>query len=308
VVHEPQASGSLEVSVHALAHATDPVGHVHVEVTQVAREGQLVAHPPQCTGSVVRSTHVVPHTVPPQAQTDAAHVPPVPHDFPQAPQFSGSVVRSTHFALAPVPQAVFPVGQVHTFAMQVAAPGQTVSQAPQFFGSVARSTQPLVHEVLPVAHAHTPETQATPLHDFPHAPQLFGSLRRLVHSLGHASGKLVGHTHAPPMHDAPEGHLVVQVPHAAGSLERSLQVVPQLTCGSGQPHLPATQAAGQALAHEPQLALSVLVSTHAAPHRVCPEGQGPRSTGTSGRVVSRRVVSVVLSAPSATSSEASPTV
>jgi hypothetical protein len=76
---------------------------------------------------------------------------------------------------------------VHALFTQFAPVGQGELQAPQLFASFARSTHAPLQSVsagpesVPHEVVHTPAAQTVPVppsaaHDFPHAPQLLGSL------------------------------------------------------------------------------------------------------------------------------------
>jgi len=62
----------------------------------------------------------------------------------------------------------------------------------------------------------------------------------------------------------PAAHFVLHVPHADGSLERSLQLAPQFTRPVGQVHAPAVHVAetGHFVPHAPQFAGSLATSVH----------------------------------------------
>jgi hypothetical protein len=115
--------------------------------------------------------------------------------------------------------------------------GHAVVQLPQCVMSFVRSTQAPEHAVWPAWH------------EVPHVP--FEHTWPVVQALPH-------------------------VPQLAGSDVTSAQVaaapVPHAVRPVAQPHTPLlhTWPLAQALLQLPQLALSVLVSVHAAPHKVCP--------------------------------------
>lgn len=68
-------------------------------------------------------------------------------------------------------------------------------------------------------HEHVPPLQSCPDgHAWPHDPQLFASVEVFVHAEPHAVSP-VGQTHWLETHDAPVGHVVVQLPQWLGSVD-----------------------------------------------------------------------------------------
>ena len=111
------------------------------------------------------------------------------------------------------------------------------------------------------AHWQTPETQVPPPHEWPHAPQLLGSVAVLTQVPLQSSGALAGQAHAPLMHEAPVAHFAPHAPQLLVSFARFAQTEPQLTSLVGQVQMPAlhVEPVGQTLPHLPQLFASLVV-------------------------------------------------
>ena len=236
--HDPQLVGSSAVSVQSpgrpppAPHTVELPGQEHELAAHDANVAHVFPHAPQFFGSVAVLVQTPPQVVAPepQMQTPETQVAPEPHFVPHPPQLFTSVDSSMH---AP-PQMTCPVGQRQALPLHVDPVAQTLPQVPQFFGSVVVSAQLPEHSVSPVGQMHLPPAHVAPApHLVPHVPQLFGSVVRLTHVPGAApqtSGVAAGHAEQTPLtHDLPDAHFVKQPPHAATSLERSLQAVPQFT-------------------------------------------------------------------------------
>jgi len=74
-------------------------------------------------------------------QTPAMQGTPVGHAMPQRPQLAALVMRLAQIAAAPVPHAVWPVGQAQVPATQDWPMPQTVPQVRQLVRSVCVLTQ-----------------------------------------------------------------------------------------------------------------------------------------------------------------------
>ena len=85
--------------------------------------GHTVPQAPQLLLSDWRSVQVIPHMARGAAQggtqAPATHVFIAGQAMPQAPQLATSVWVLTHVAIAPIPHATLPIGQVHTPAAQL---------------------------------------------------------------------------------------------------------------------------------------------------------------------------------------------
>jgi hypothetical protein len=200
---------------------------------------------------------------------------------PHAPQSKGSLERSAHRA----PHCVSPAAHddVHRPLEQTCPLAQGTPHPPQLAGSFSVSAHDDPHFCVLPTHLQAPElhTPAVP-HDWPQAPQLFGSDSRSAQSaLEPLPQSMVApehdDAHAPALHTDPAPHASPHDPQLPGSLFRSTQAPEQsVSCGSEGVHAQwaATQISGaaQAVPQEPQLAESQPVSVQRAaepdPHSV----------------------------------------
>jgi hypothetical protein len=206
----------------------------------------------------------------------------------------GSAVSSTQElphadkpALHRTPQAPF---EHEALPAPLAGGGHTFPQVPQLFTSLVSSTQELPHAVNPpVPHpaTHAPMLQETrppvgAVHTFPHAPQFDTSLCSSKQELPLHRVKLVAHAmlQAPALQVAMPfvagpGQAVPHAPQWPTSACRSTQRFPHaVNCGPWQrtPHAPPVHVGsplavtGHAVPQPPQLARSLVSSTHAPRH------------------------------------------
>ena len=155
---------------------------------------------------------------------------------------------------------------------------QVAPQAPQFWSSLVTSMHVLPHIVSPLApQEHLPETQwDVPGHDCLQAPQFESSLWTDMHEPSqYIWSSAHGETHLPAEQPYPVSHTKPHAPQLCGSPWRSMHEPSQLVDPCWQTQMPWTQVAvwSQELSHEPQLSLSVCVSTHPAEQNVRPDEQ-----------------------------------
>ncbi len=171
---------------------------------------QAWPHVPQLAASVPRSTHAAaapsPHTTLPtrHAQVPCWHAAPEAHELVQPPQCDGFELVSVH---APEHTISAP-GQVQTLASHVWPVAQRFRHAPQFDGSVPVFTHlgpGPVQVVAPASHVHAPALQEPRPQGTSQAPQCDESVVRSTQASPHAVS-VPGHTHTPPVQDAPGGH------------------------------------------------------------------------------------------------------
>ncbi len=245
--HAPQLLGSLRIWVHAPPlHPTPLFKQLHTPVWHEVPAPHAALHPPQLALSVFSSTHPVPHADWPAGQAHAPpeHAWPEGHSFPQAPQLSASVIVSMHSP----PQNVWPaVGHTHAPATHAAASPQDAPQAPQFAPSFCSFTQAPLQSVSPDAHCvphaeseQTPLPPGPPGQTLPHWPQFVGLDARLTHWPAQKVGTAGGHSQAPEVHCWPTGQAF---PHP-------LQLAVSLVVSTHAP-LQSTRPAAQTSSHEP---------------------------------------------------------
>ena len=186
VLQAPQFSRSTVTSTQTLLQDSSPAGHAHVPATHCCPFWQALPQAPQLKLSPFSSTHAllqfdspVAH---PAAQAPRLHAAIVlTHVVAHAPQFFGSSAR---FTQEPLHGAV-PEGHTHSDSPHCSVAPHFVPHPPQLLGSLVLSTHALLHSTSPAAHPalHTPrlQTGAAPPQTVPHAPQFFGSSRRLAH-------------------------------------------------------------------------------------------------------------------------------
>jgi hypothetical protein len=218
------------------------------------------------------------------------HVCPGEHASPQAPQFAFDVFRS---AQTPA-QSVVPGLHAQLLFMHTSAPAQICPQNPQLFLLLVRSTHELPHRASPEPQAaeHVPALHACPpMHRLPQAPQLVALDCRSTQTFARPPGpppipmhsvSPAAHMQEPPMHGAPTGHALPQLPQFVFDVWRSTQVIPpppipppmQAVRPVEQPitHDPAEHIVppGQRLPQPPQLRGSVCVFVHCTPQSVSP--------------------------------------
>jgi hypothetical protein len=255
------------------------------------RAEQLTPHEPQLLASDWTFAHAPLQEVSPVLQV---HVPapeqlePLAHALPHAPQLLLSLSRLTQ---AP-PQFVRPALQVtthveplHDAVPSVApllGPGHAlVHEVPQWFAVEGGSHVPLQLSV-PAEHPQLPpEQDDPPVHALPHAPQLSLSVPRLTQAPAQfVRPALQVKAHVEPLQDAvpsvapllgPGHALMHEVPQWL-AVEGASHVPSQLIVPAEHPQLPPEQddPPVQALAHAPQLLLSLLRLTQAPPQFVRP--------------------------------------
>jgi len=227
--------------------------------------GHTTPQPPQLFTSPVGLTHAaeqqswptahippLPHGV---VHSPAEHRCPAPHALPHAPQFAASDPRSaSHPFRATRSQSANPrvhepirhVDAVHA-GVPLATGGQTSEQAPQFSRSLVVSVHVGPQHICPAGQPPAPhgprqrpaEHRSLAPHARPHAPQLAGSLPRLV-------------SHP----------------------DRGLRSQSAKPGAQRRPHAPPEQiglpliTGGHALPHPPQLVTSMVVFEHSDPQHV----------------------------------------
>ena len=208
----PQLFGSLVSSTQPAGQLLRPVLQTHAvtggepAVWQVEPAGQTLPQVLQLKLSVlvlVQAPGLLPFL--PQTISPAGHAPhaelthiwPVAQRVPQEPQSVTLFVRLSH----PSGQAIVPVGQPQTPAVQVAPMpcGHFMPHWLQLAGSVITLVQTLLQMlVLPAGQAHVPLVQLAPWgQTVPHVPQLLVSVCLLVHIPLQVSG--LGATQGPPL-------------------------------------------------------------------------------------------------------------
>jgi len=162
-------------------------------------------------------------------------------------------------------------------ALQESWAEQVVPQSPQFCSSLVTSVHVVPHSESPEPQEHLPETQRdAPGHTFLQAPQFESSLWTDVHEPSQYIWSCAhGETHRPAEQPQPVSHTRPHDPQFRGSPWRSMHEPSQFVEPCWQTQLPWTQLAdwSQALLHEPQLLVSVCVSTHPAEQNVRPDEQ-----------------------------------
>ena len=135
----------------------------------------------------------------------------------------------------------------------------------------------VAHIVSPEPQEHVPETQwDVPGHACLQAPQFESSLWTDMHEPAQYFWSCAhGETHRPAEQPYPVSHTKPHAPQFRGSPSRSMHEPSQFVDPCWQAQLPWTQVAdwSQALSHEPQLLLSVCVSTHPPEQNVRPDEQ-----------------------------------
>ena len=120
---------------------------------------------------------------------------------------------------------------------------------------------------------HVPATQVSPAwHEWPHAPQLLGSVAVFTHEAPHIVSP-AGHTQVLLTQVWPGAHTVPQLPQLFGSVAVFTHAVPHsVPVHLPVMHAPATQVSpdGHTLPQRPQLFASVWRFAHEAPHAVSP--------------------------------------
>lgn len=131
--------------------------------------------------------------------------------------------------------------------------------------------------VSPEPQEHVPETQwAAPVHACLQPPQFESSLWTDTHEPSQYVWSCPhGETHRPAEQAYPLSHATPHAPQLSGSPSRSVQVPLQFVEPCWHTQRPWTQVADwtQALLQEPQLLVSVCVSTHAPVQNVRPDEQ-----------------------------------
>jgi hypothetical protein len=133
------------------------------------------------------------------------------------------------------------------------------------------------HVVSPEPQEHLPETQwVVPVHACLQLPQFESSLWTDAHEpLQYSSSCPHGETHLPAEQPNPLSHATPHAPQFSGSAVRSMHEPSQFVEPCWQTQLPWTQVAvwTQLALQEPQLLVSVCVSTHVPAQNVRPDEQ-----------------------------------
>jgi hypothetical protein len=140
LLHVPQLSGSVAVTVQIPLHDVSPVAQ--------------------------------PLDVP---QMPAVHVSPLAHTIPHVPQFAGSVAVSVQPAVHIVSGAVHVVVPPWHVPL-VHVPLQTAPQDPQLAALLVVSTQTPEHSVVPMAQPPVPVSRATPVSPMMTTPPPSGNM------------------------------------------------------------------------------------------------------------------------------------
>lgn len=143
MVHEPQWSGSLEVSTHTPLQLVVPCGQPQVPLLHTWPAGQILPQVPQLSGSVAVLVQAPAQEVCPVAQV-VLQMPPVqtwpsPQAMAHRPQCLGSLLRFAHWGGEP--HEVLPTGQVQVLLAQTMPPVHFRPQPPQLLESEVVSTQ-----------------------------------------------------------------------------------------------------------------------------------------------------------------------
>jgi hypothetical protein len=283
--HAPQLFGSAVVLMHVPAQQLSPVV-------------QACPHAPQLFESVCTFTHVGGAGVEQSVGADAGQVQ-VPetqvafdaHAFPHAPQLAASVcvfVHSVGFAVGHMVGLVD--GHAHAPALQTPFFRQAVPHFPQF----AASDWVFVHSVEQVSgfagvHEQLPPLQ-TPLvkHARPQVPQLLVSVSTFVHlppQTGSSDTPSDGQWQTPLTQVCTSTQASLHFPQLDLSFCRLTQVDPHCVSPELQRQAPLEQlmSVEHALPQLPQLARSVVVSTHAPPqHCFVPGHAAPHAPQLAG--------------------------
>lgn len=228
-------------------------------------------------GQVVQpAAMITPRQLPPMQASSTAQT------FVQPPQLSGSVSGFVQ----PPPHIIVPPGHIpaptQVLALQSGvAPLQGVPHAPQFAAFAVVSTHVPPQSIRPVRQTHEPALHISRSPQvWPHAPQFCGSFCVSVqpppgHIIVPAAQLQTPDTQAPP-----PAQRMPHMPQLRGSIERSAQPAPHITCVPPQVHAPAVHVpvAPQEFPQRPQFIGSVIRFTQPVAPHVAPPPPGQLQT------------------------------
>lgn len=267
------------------AHWVSPDGQLHWVPASVVTQLALIAHEfpqaPQFWVFELRSAHTVEvlpfgpvtlHAVSPASPHPVVHAPlwhvcPIVHRVPHTPQLLLSVDKLVHV----LPHFVELLEHVHSPLTQV-PPVQVAPQDPQLLELDVRSTHDAPHwvsavpasltlhlvEQVPLLHTATPPSSPpSEVHEFPHDPQLFGSVSTDMQVEPQRAMPLA-HWHEPAAHVSTLLHRVLHPPQLPLSVCSLTQDVPHCDVPDAQVHFPEEQTnpVPQETPHPPQFLTS----------------------------------------------------